>query len=205
MQRCGQLDPGQRSHIPQCFGLEGKPSCPRACPVGPPRAFPHSPHRAAHLLTADRPHMRLQGMHWQTRASQYCWSVQLFMASQPRGVPSMAAEREESGYRGRWCCRGPCPGDPRAGGRPLCLRLGLKAYRKICFRLSKHFSTGRPRGGYNLGPGDTQGEHPGLCLAPRCAPRAWGCVKLPAAIRAGTCSCLYIFYQKEQKRNQNDC
>lgn len=37
-------------------------------------------------------------MHWQTRASQYCWSVQLFMASQPRCVPSMAAEREESGY-----------------------------------------------------------------------------------------------------------
>jgi len=88
-----------------------KPRQPCCCPLGPgpapqarvppcPRpAARHSPHRAAHLLTVGRPHTRLQGMHWQTRVSQYCRSVQLFMASHPPRVPSMAAEWEVSRYR----------------------------------------------------------------------------------------------------------
>jgi len=70
---------------------------------------PHSPHSAVHLRTAECPHMRLQGMHWQRRLSQYCWLVQLFTAALPRHVPSMAAR----GGRTAWGVGAPC-----AGGHP---------------------------------------------------------------------------------------
>lgn len=63
-------------------------------------------------------------MHWQTRASQYCWSVQLFMASQPRGVPSMAAEREESGYGAGVAAGDPALGTPVQGDARCASGLG---------------------------------------------------------------------------------
>lgn len=183
--------------------------------TAPPPAPPaprHSPQTAAHLLTVGRLHTRLQGMHWQTRVSQYCWSVQLFMASHPTCGPSMAAEREVSRYG--VALQPPRP-FARAGtlrrGMPRCAPalsgpgLGQEHSAKPASGLASS-SNYNPTGEWPvLVPGDMQGGHPGLQVSLCRALQGWGCTQLPAGVRlGGTAPAFTCLPENNGNTNRND-